>query len=225
MILNWYRIFTLLVMFVSAVLACADDAKEVVIASVEELKSVMAREITWEKDGAKMVRIPAGSFQMGSNDGNDNEKPVHIVYVDAFYMDKYEVTNAQYQQFVHVTRHLEPHYWSNSGYNQPNQPVVGVTWHNAEAYAKWAGKRLPTEAEWEYAACGGLSSKKYPLGDLIGSSQACYANNKPNSVGSYSANGYGLYDMAGNVWEWCSYWYDSDYYGDSPSRNPQGLGD
>ena len=173
-----------------------------------------------------MVLIPAGNFQMGSNDGDDDdEKPVHIVHIDAFYMDADEVTNAQYRKFMSATGHRKPsYYWNDSAYNQPNQPVVGVDWHDAVAYARWAGKRLPTEAEWEYAARGGLSGKKYPWGDLVGSSQANYNRNvgKPVPVGSFEPNGYGLYDMAGNVYEWCADWYDSQYYSNSPSRNPQG---
>ena len=178
------------------------------------------------KDSAEMVLIPAGSFKMGSSDGYDPEKPVHTVYVDAFYMDKYEVANAQYRKFMQATGHREPDYWDDSRFNQPNQPVVGVNWNDAVAYARWAGKRLPTEAEWEYAARGGLEGRKYPWGDTIDSSKALYHQDsstvKSVSVGSYSSNGYGLYDMAGNVWEWCADWYGSDYYSKSSSRNPQG---
>ena len=178
-----------------------------------------------------MVLIPAGEFQMGSNDGDDDEKPVHTVYVDAFYMDKYEVTNAQYRKFIDATGYRAPRYWSGSRYNAPDQPVVGVSWHDAAAYAKWSGKRLPTEAEWEKAARGGLPGKKYPWGDSIGHDDANYSGtggkdhwSGTSPVGSFSANGYGLYDMAGNVWEWCSDWYDSSYYANSPSRNPVGPG-
>ena len=181
------------------------------------------------RDGAPMVLIPAGEFQMGSNDGSDNEKPVHTVYLDAFYMDKYEVTNALYKKFVDTTGHRAPHYWSDPKYNAPNQPVVGVNWHDAVAYAEWAGKRLPTEAEWEKAARGGLSGKKYPWGDLISHDDANYEGTAGRDqwqdtapVGSFAPNGYGLYDMAGNVFEWCSDWYGSDYYSSSPKNNPKG---
>ena len=169
-----------------------------------------------------MVLIPAGSFKMGSNDGEDHAKPVHTVSIDAFYMDEYEVTNAQYREFVQAIGHSEPRYWDDSKFNQPNQPVVGVSWNDADAYARWVDKRLPTEAEWEYAARGGLSGRKYPWEDTISLSQACYDSDKPKSVGSYSANGYGLYDMVGNVWEWCADWYDSDYYNNLPTRTHQG---
>ena len=136
--------------------------------------------------------------------------------ISSFYMDKYEVTNAQYREFIQATGHREPIYWDNSKYNQSNQPVVGVSWNDAVAYAKWSGKRIPTEKEWEWAARGGLIDKKYPWGDQQpNSSRANYygANiGKPIAVGSYPANGYGLHDMAGNVLEWCQDWYDRDQY-------------
>ena len=126
------------------------------------------------KDGAEMVLIPAGEFQMGSNYGYNDEKPVHTVYLDAFYMDKYEVTNALYKKFMDATGHKAPAYWNDSSYNAPDQPVLGVSWNDAKAYAEWAGKRLPTEAEWEKAARGGLVGKKYPWGDSISHDDANY---------------------------------------------------
>ncbi len=174
------------------------------------------------KDDAEMVLIPAGEFQMGSNDVSDDEKPVHTVYLDAFYMDVYEVTNAHYKQFMDATEHKVPGYWNNSNYNAPDQPVVGVSWYDAAAYCQWVGVRLPTEAEWEKAARGGLVGKKYPWGDSIDSSKVNYGSNvgKPTPVGKYPPNGYGLYDMVGNVWEWCQDGYDSDFYAQSPKNNP-----
>ena len=193
---------------------------------------VMGQEkIVWEKDGSEMVLIPAGSFEMGDhfNEGSDRERPVHTVTLDAFYMDTTEVTNAQHQVFLEQTRYA----WqsrlpnrNNPALNHPNQPVVGVDWGDAMDYAAWAGKRLPTEAEWEYAARGGLAGKQYPWGD--GKPSAEKANygksrwdaSKTSEVGSYPANGYGLYDMAGNVWEWCLDEWDSDYYSNSPVMNP-----
>ena len=180
-------------------------------------------EIISEKDGARMRLIPAGEFEMGSNDGNDNEKPVHTVYLDAFYIDIYEVTNAQYKKFMDATGQSAPRwFWNNSNFNKPNQPVVGVSWHEAMAYCQWAKKRLPTEAEWEFAARGGLSGKRYPWGDEIDESTANYGKNvgRTTPVGKYPANGYGLYDMAGNVLEWCIDEYDGDFYANSESRNP-----
>ena len=108
-----------------------------------------------------MILIPAGEFLMGSpeGEGNNNEHPQHKVYLDAFCIDKYEVTNAQYKQFMRATGHKAPSHWDDDRYNQPNQPVVGVTWHDAAAYAKWAGKRLPTETEWEKTAHGVYGGK------------------------------------------------------------------
>ncbi|MCI0691139.1 SUMF1/EgtB/PvdO family nonheme iron enzyme [candidate division KSB1 bacterium] len=190
-----------------------------------------------------MVLIPAGSFMMGSDDMGsddyDSEKPVHQVYIDDFYMDKYEVTVAQYQKFLNANpKQSKPDHWDEQLQNS-NRPVVYVSWNDAVTYCEWLSKqrgkrvRLPTEAEWEYAARGGLSGKKYPWGDEISQSLANY-NNPWNAewsqgagkylreVGSYAKNGYGLYDMAGNVWEWCEDWYDENYYKNSPSRNPKG---
>ena len=181
------------------------------------------------KDGGEMILIPAGKFQMGGRDGADNEKPVHALYIDAFYMDKYEVTNAQYKKFIDATGHKAPKYWSDPRYNAPNHPVVGINWHDAMAYAEWAGKRLPTEAEWEKAARGELSGREYPWGDKFTHNEAnCDGTGGKDRwehtapVGSFAPNGYGLYDMVGNVYVWCADWYDQNYYADSPSRNPQG---
>ena len=191
-----------------------------------------------------MVLIPAGEFLMGSNDGASNEKPVHPVYVDAFYMDVYEVTNAQYKKFVDANPQWGPRYGDDIFYlvlwnmfddyprgNYPrgkgNHPVMYVSWYGAMAYAQWAGKRLPTEAEWEKAARGGLVGKKYPWGDSLDSSKANYGDNVGDTtpVGSYPPNGYGLYDMAGNVNEWCLDAHDWDFYQNSPRRNPIGGAD
>ena len=184
-----------------------------------------------------MVLIPAGGFQMGSNDGDKDEKPVHTVYVDAFYMDKYEVTNAQYKGFVdanpqwrkdriprayHDGNYLK--HWNGNNYpvGKGDHPVTHVSWYAAMAYAQWSGKRLPTEAEWEKAARGGLFGQKYPWGNLIDSRKANYnmSIGDTTPVGEYAPNTYGLYDMAGNVWEWCLDEYRRDFYARSPLRNP-----
>ena len=189
-----------------------------------------------------MALIPAGEFRMGSNssDARDNEKPVHSVYVDAFYMDKYEVTNAQYAEFLNAKgKHAEGgitwykigqdrsriefvsgKYRAKTGYE--NHPVTYVTWYGAMAYAAWKGKRLPTEAEWEKAARGGLAGLKYPWGNTIDSTKANYNNHikDTTAVGKYTANGYGLFDMTGNVWEWCLDEYNANFYSVSPARNP-----
>jgi formylglycine-generating enzyme required for sulfatase activity len=176
-----------------------------------------------------MVLIPAGSFQMGSNDGDSDEKPVHKVYISKFWMDKYEVTNGEYKKCVDAGSCRAPSesksytrssYYGDSRYD--SYPVIYVSWDDAWKYCQWKGKRLPTEAEWEYAARGGLKGKKYPNGDTISESEANFGGNDTQPVGYYSPNGYGLYDMAGNVSEWVSDWYEANYYKSSPPRDPQG---
>lgn len=191
-----------------------------------------------------MVLIPAGEFQMGSDDieGGENEQPVHTVYVDAFYMDIYEVTNADFKKFLEANPQWQKGKWwqiehikrrfHNRNYlkdwNGNNYPdgkgdhPVQISWDAAMAYAQWAGKRLPTEAEWEKAARGGLVDKRYPWGDFISANMANYGGivGDTTPVGKYPANGYGLYDMTGNAFEWCLDEYNSDFYRISPSRNP-----
>jgi len=187
-----------------------------------------------------MVLIPAGEFEMGSEDAeaSEAEQPIHTVYVDAFYMDKYEVTNAEYAVFLNeMGKHRERgRTWYDAGdaaarialfggryevrVGYEIHPVTAVSWYGAMAYAVWAGKRLPTEAEWEYAARGGLAGQKYPWGNTIDSSKANYNSNDTTSVGRYAANGYELYDMVGNVWEWCLDAYERDFYARSPRDNP-----
>ena len=162
--------------------------------------------------------IPAGEFQMGDvfNEGDSNERPVHTVYLDAFYMDAHEVTVGQYKQFVEATGHRAPDWNRVAAYAPTDEhPIIFVSWNDAVAYCEWAGKRLPTEAEWEYAARGGLDGKRYPWGDEAPDRSRANFNGMEGGttpVGKYAANGYGLYDMAGNVWEWCSDWYGSGYY-------------
>ena len=186
----------------------------------------------------KIVLIPAGNFQMGSKTGTSDQKPVHTVYVDSFYMDKYEVTYAKYKKFTdanpewrknrvqniyHDGSYLKD--WNGNIYpiGKDNYPVVYVSWYAAAAYAEWAGKRLPSEAEWEKAARGGLIGKKYPWGNSHDSHMANYGNHigYTTPVGSYPENGYGLHDMTGNVHEWCFDIYDPRYYARSPRRNPR----
>ena len=200
------------------------------------------------KDGAPMILIPASEFQMG-HDGNSSTSPVHTIYVDAFYMDVHEVTVGQYNQFVHGTGHRPLPSWVSTYSPTDRHPVVGVSWHDAMAYAKWADKRLPTEAEWEKAARGGLVGKYHSWGDAaLDGTQCNFADRNLSEiwdreridgqnwadkniddgyvytapVGSYPPNGYGLYDMAGNVWEWCFDAYDENFYANSPRKNPIG---
>ena len=186
-----------------------------------------------------MVLIDAGEFRMGSNE-QDWEKPIHSVYVDAFYMDAYEVTNAEYAEFLNAKgkhtdgsitwldigadrcriEYVSRVYRAKTGYE--NHPVVEVSWYGAMAYAAWKGKRLPTEAEWEKAARGSLSGQKYPWGNAIDATNANYLKHVGDTtpVGKYAANGYGLYDMSGNVWEWCLDEFNENFYSVSPAQNP-----
>jgi sulfatase modifying factor 1 len=241
----------------------------------------------------EMAWIPGGTFWMGSEDGNPDEKPVHQVAIDGFWMDKTEVTNEQFDAFVRATRYvtiaerkpdpkdfpgvpleklvagsvvfapppgdvsLDNHYawWqylSGANWRHPEgpdstitgrekHPVVHVCWVDAMAYASWAGKRLPNEAEWEYASRGGLDRQPFLWGkDKVPGNQwqaNIWQGQFPNEntladrfratapVAQFPPNGYGLYDMAGNVWEWCADWYRPDYYASSPAKNPLGPSD
>jgi formylglycine-generating enzyme required for sulfatase activity len=244
-----------------------------------------------EKDG--MIHLPGGTYWMGAQDGTADALPVHQVTIDAFWMDKTEVTNAKFAEFVKKTGYVtlaerkpDPksfpdvprdklvagsivftpppkhvplddafqwwRYVPGASWRHPegpgssvegrqSHPVVHIAWDDAVAYAKWAGKRLPTEAEWEYAARGGLDRKKYvwgddqrPAGKPMGNTfqghfpdqnaaDDGYVATAP--VASYDPNRFGLHDMAGNVWEWCSDWYRPDYYKKSPPKNPAGPDD
>jgi len=219
---------------------------------------------------AEMIFIPAGEFQMGISEAQirkmqrdnpgleaswfDDVKPIHTVYLNAFYIDKYEVTNQQYAKFLNeyekntaavnrlpVSRLIDLDDESclierSAGVYQPktgyeNHPVIMVSWYGAAAYAQFNGKRLPTEAEWEKAARGGLVGKRYPWGDELNHDYANYFGiggrdkwDGTSPVGSFPANGYGLHDMTGNVWEWCADRYASNYYNSSPKKQPVGPG-
>lgn len=182
-------------------------------------------------DGRQMRLIPSGRFEMGNSKtaiGDDDELPVHSVSLDAFYMDIYEVTNAHYQKFVIATGYSPPPLWHDSKFNQPDAPVVNVSWNDAVTYAHWAKKRLPTEAEWEYAARGGLIGKIYANSNIITHDDANFGGVEgkdiwiwTSPVGSFTPNGYGLYDMIGNVWEWCFDEYNAGFYEFSTEYNPK----
>ena len=209
-----------------------------------------------ETDGSEMVLISAGSYLMGSTpaqtaaliDKDDRlaadffhaEHPQHTVSLPAFYMDRYPVTNAQYAAFVAATGHPTPKYWTEAphmgtedpfpvGAKHGTHPVVGVSYADAIAYCEWAGKRLPTEAEWEKAARGGLVNQHYPWGNASSRNHAntagAWGKDKwlwTSPVGSFPPNAYGLSDMAGNVFEWCADWFSQGYYQRTQGENPQG---
>ncbi len=186
---------------------------------------------TWVRpaDGMVMVYVPAGEFLMGSAGDAlavDHEKPQRSVYLDAFWIDQTEVTNAHYRACVEAGMCRTPGCWENSDTNAPQQPVVCVTWDDAQTYAHWVGGRLPTEAEWEKAARG-WDGRIYPWGDHAPTCDlANYLDcvGHPDPVGSCPAgiSPVGALDMAGNVWEWVSDWYASDAYSRSAAANPQG---
>jgi len=215
-------------------------------------------------DPSGMAFIKGGTFIMGTNEGFPYEGPAHEVTVESFWIGKYEVTVAEFARFVEATRYrteAEKFGWAGvfdiqaGGWKRvdgatwrcpdgpgpsgrPDEPVTQVSWNDACAFAKWAGGRLPTEAEWEYAAAGGRSGIRYPWGNELrpgGRSAANwwqgvfpdrntgedgYIGRAP--VGKFPPNPYGLYDIAGNVWEWCADWFDEGYYLSSPRRDPRG---
>jgi formylglycine-generating enzyme required for sulfatase activity len=179
------------------------------------------------KDGLKYVWIPSGTFMMGCSPGDtecsDDEKPVHqVTFTKGFWMGQTQVTVGAYRRFAGSTGvQMPPAPDFNTGLNDQEMPIVDVTWDDGQAYCNWAGGRLPTEAEWEYAARAGSTEARYgPLDDV-----AWYSDNsggKTHEVGKKRANGFGLYDVLGNVWEWVNDWHDEKYYQDSPAQDPTG---
>jgi formylglycine-generating enzyme required for sulfatase activity len=196
----------------------------------------------------KMVFIPAGSFIMGSDEGRSDEAPAHRVYLDAFWIDQYEVTNKEYLDFILETNTLPPSYWQDGQYppGQDLYPVVGVRWKDAQLYCQWAGKRLPTEAEWE-KACRGTTGQIYPWGNLPGNNRGnvtslpegpqpgmwedawdLLTTPSPKDlpaikpVGSYpcGVSPYGIHDLIGNASEWVADYYNWDGYWVVSNRNP-----
>ncbi len=213
------------------------DKKNKLIKKYKKRNEIMKKALPGIKEKSGMVLVPAGSFVMGNNSIRREQRPSHKVYLDSFYIDKYEVTNAEYYEFLDyinktddhskcredepVNKDHQPHNWEKDYYNHPEFPVVRIDWYDACAYAAWAGKRLPTEAEWEKAARG-TDERKWPWGSEWDSSK--YNFGDPEPVGSHEEgkSPYGCYDMAGSVAEWCADWADMSYYVKSPKRNPKG---
>ena len=179
-----------------------------------------------------MVYIPEGYFPMGNSSGDADQKPLHFVYTKAFFIDKHEVSNAEYMKFVEATHYKKPTFWEDETLNLPDHPVVGVSWKDAMAYAKWKGHRLPTEAEWEKSARGN-DNRLWPWGGKFDKGNLFYFvnifgeddNYKKTAPVNYFQSGtspFGVLNMSGNVWEWCLDWYDKDFYRISPEMDPQG---
>jgi formylglycine-generating enzyme required for sulfatase activity len=212
-----------------------------------DVKSFIAQNINLD-----WVNVTGGTFQMGSNDGGSDDQPVHTVTLTGFMITKYEITNKQYCEFLNYIScnsngsFNDPEYGNveyidmddgdcqinySTGQFVPesgkdNYPVIEVSWFGANAFARWIGGRLPTEAEWEFAARGGNKSHSYTYsGSNNIDDVAWYGDNSghhTHEVGTKAPNELGIYDMSGNVWEWCHDWYDYDYYSVSPQNNPQG---
>lgn len=166
-------------------------------------------------DGSVLIWIPGGNYEMGSRNGDPDETPVTSVDVPGFWIAKYEVTNEQYGRFLAETERKHPRFWEDTAYSKPNQSVVGVRWLDAAAYCKWAGVRLPTEAEWEYVAKGHRQLEYPTATGTMSTNAAAYYDGKsqealkaPAPVGQFKPNPFGVHDMAGNAWEWTSSLYE-----------------
>lgn len=176
--------------------------------------------------GITFVRIPGGSFAMGDNSSHAqmNEQPIHRVTLNSFWIASTEITLMQWKAFLDQAVYPA----GRSQAKGPMHPVVGVTWEDAVAYCRWFSERygvrmrLPSEAEWEHAARGGLEGRQFPNGDIMTPRDANYTSSGSIAVAQFPANGYGLYDMAGNVFEWTGDWYNKEYYQVSPPTDPRG---
>jgi iron(II)-dependent oxidoreductase len=170
------------------------------------------------KSTVDFVEVAAGPFLMGWSAGLPDETPPHDVWLDAFLIARTPVTNAEFAPYLTATGALAPAFWGQPGFDDPRQPVVGLAWDEAVAFATWADARLPTEAEWEKAARGGLVGATFPWGEALPAERFA----RPPVVGGTPANALGLTDFSGVCHEWCADWHDGAYYARSPARNPRG---
>ncbi|MAE20301.1 hypothetical protein CMK12_15455 [Candidatus Poribacteria bacterium] len=209
------------------------DRKSILLTYQSEAE-IPTQEIVHLADQSIMILIPEGKFVMG-RDGDSSEhgeSPAHVVYLNSFYIDKFEVTNARYQHFIDQTGAVAPDFWGDM--NGPDLPVSWLTWYQAETYCQWVSKRLPTEAEWEKAARGD-DQRLYPWGDWFDWRYGNFSDDYLEDghldgfagaapIGSFpqDVSPYGVHDMGGNVLEWVADWQDLNYYSVSPERNPTG---
>ena len=199
--------------------------------AAEPAVTVLLHQDVAGRDGAPLILIPAGPFFMGSETGQEDERPIHRIELDAFYIDKYEVTVSRYTRFLRAQSPDRPFLWKQATEGaQGQKPVIGVDWFDAKEYCEWVGRRLPTEAEWEKAARGD-DQRTYPWGNEPPTSAHATAGQRTwsgyetlGAVGSHARGGspYGVAGLAGNVWEWIADWYDQTYYATSPEKNPRG---
>ena len=220
------------------VITQAMEKRKSVVDTFKSRDEVMKKASAEQEKKYGSVIIPAGEFIMGTDEAREDTYPEHKVYLDAFEIDCYEVTNAQYWEFLEYIKKTNDHskclkeepsgkdhtprFWDNEYYNVPDYPVVRIDWYDAYAYAAWAGKRLPTEAEWEKAVRG-MDGRKFPWGNEW-DAMRCNLSGEPKPVGSVEAGKsiYGCYDMSGSVHEWCADWYLETYYAETPLKNPKG---
>ena len=238
-----------LILLLVSLLGCGTDEQMLIEEETEEKEVVQTDEIPTVAIESRpipvvapkgMVYVPAGEFIMGSDPDVDpmtdelDELPQHKVFLDAYFIDKHEVSNADYTQFVEATGHRNSIFWDNPKFNHPNQPVVGVTWGDVSAYAAWIGKRLPTEAEWEKAARG-TDGRIWPWGNEFDPTKCNFDDERkfdghldgfamaaPVKSFEQGASPYGALNMVGNAAEWVADWFDMEYYAVSPAENPKG---
>ncbi len=184
------------------------------------------------KDGTLLIWVPGGEFTMGSDKGDTDEKPPHKVKVKGFWLGKFEIKNSQYAKFLKAKNRHKPMFWGNPKFNNPRKPVAGLTWEDAEAYCDWAGLRLPTESEWEYAASAGKGLRYSTATGKIDHDQCNFAGasgkdrweDTPAPVGRFPENPWGFHDMAGNTWEWTSTLYKPYPYKRTDGREDSSKG-
>jgi formylglycine-generating enzyme required for sulfatase activity len=231
---NMLLILVVLFSLLLAVVGCSRDetnqSQDINNNSITESRLVSGSTRTSAQDGMEIVYVPAGTFTMGLDEGQVNERPEHEVALDGFWIDRTEVTNAMYRLCMEVGVCTTPGFDKYYPYEEFSEyPVVYMSWDQSTTYCEWAGRRLPTEAEWEKAARG-TDGRIYPWGNEAPTSERLnFARESGDimAVGSYpeSASPYGALDMAGNAWEWVADWYDAHYYSISPQSNPKGPDD